>query len=54
MPFRRRADGKYVSPSGTVYTAKQVRAYYATDGFTRDPKHPRQRPRRRQPSARRT
>lgn len=29
MPFRKRKDGKYVSPSGRVMTEAQVKAYYA-------------------------
>jgi len=33
MPFKKRSDGKYVSPSGKVFTKKQVQMYYATDGF---------------------
>ena len=37
MPFKKR--GKYYySPSGRKYTARQVRAYYATDGFKRKPR----------------
>jgi len=36
MPFKKR--GKfYYSPSGRKYTAKQVRAYYATGGWKRKP-----------------
>ena len=41
MPFRK-IRGRYRSPSGRVYTARQVRAYYATGGWRRKP-----RPRRR-------
>jgi hypothetical protein len=37
MPFKSIGHGKYRSPSGRVYTAKQVRAYYATKGFKRAP-----------------
>lgn len=34
MPFKKR--GKYYySPSGRRYTARQVRAYYATSGWSR-------------------
>lgn len=34
MPFKKR--GKYYySPSGRKYTARQVRAYYATGGWKR-------------------
>jgi hypothetical protein len=39
MPFKKiksgKGKGKYKSPSGRVYTAKQVRAYYATGGWKR-------------------
>lgn len=36
MPFKKR--GKYYySPSGRKYTARQVRAYYATGGWNRKP-----------------
>ncbi len=42
MPFKKIASGKdtgkYQSPSGKVWTAKQVKAYKATDGFKRRPK----------------
>ena len=38
MPFRKTAKGKYKSPSGRVYTRRQVRAYYATSGFKRAPR----------------
>jgi len=38
MPFRKTARGKYKSPSGRVYTARQVRAYYATGGWKRKPR----------------
>ena len=38
MPFRRVGKGKYKSPSGRKYTAKQVRAYYATKGWARKPR----------------
>lgn len=34
MPFRK-SGKKYVSPSGRKFTARQVRAYYATHGFKR-------------------
>ena len=37
MPFKKK--GKfYYSPSGRKYTAKQVRAQYATGGWKRKPK----------------
>lgn len=42
MPFKKigrgKNRGKYRSPSGRVYTARQVRAYYATKGFKRKPR----------------
>jgi len=38
MPFRKVGKNKYKSPSGRTYTAKQVRAYYATNGFKRKPR----------------
>ena len=40
MPFRKTGRGKYKSPSGRVYTSRQVRAYYATKGFRRKPRKP--------------
>ena len=47
MPFTKikkgKNKGKYKSPSGRVYTARQVRAYYATDGFKRKPRKRRKR-----------
>ena len=33
MPFRKVGKNRYKSPSGRIYTARQVRAYYATGGF---------------------
>jgi len=38
MPFRRTGRGKYRSPSGKTYTPRQVRAYYATKGWRRQPR----------------
>jgi len=39
MPFKKitsgKNKGKYRSPSGRIYTARQVRAYYATKGWKR-------------------
>lgn len=35
MPFTRISKNKYVSPSGKVFTKKQVKLYYATKGFTK-------------------
>jgi hypothetical protein len=33
MPFKKIARNKYKSPSGRTYTEKQVKMYYATEGF---------------------
>jgi len=30
--------GKYKSPSGRIFTLKQVQMYYATNGFTKEPR----------------
>ncbi len=38
MPFKKVGTNKNVSPSGRVFTDKQVKMYYATDGFKRKPK----------------
>lgn len=38
MPFKKTGPNSYTSPSGKKYTAKQVKAYYATGGFKRAPK----------------
>ena len=38
MPFKKISKNKYKSPSGRKYTAKQVKAYYATGGWKRKPK----------------
>jgi hypothetical protein len=38
MPFRKTGKHRYKSPSGRVYTARQVRAYYATGGWRRKPR----------------
>jgi hypothetical protein len=39
MPFKRirrgKHRGKYRSPSGRVYSSRQVRLYYLTKGFTK-------------------
>ena len=34
MPFKKVPGGGYESPSGRKFTEKQVKLYYATDGFT--------------------
>jgi hypothetical protein len=33
MPFQKVSGGKFKSPSGKLYTKKQVALYYANDGF---------------------
>lgn len=38
MPFKKTSNGKYKSPSGRTFTKKQVKAYYATDGFKKKKK----------------
>ena len=35
MPFKKTGKGRYRSKSGKTYSARQVRAYYATKGFKR-------------------
>lgn len=40
MPFTKVASGKYKSPSGRTFTGKQVKAYYATNGFTKKKNKP--------------
>ena len=42
MPFTKirsgKNKGKYRSPSGRIFTEKQVKLYYATEGFKKKPK----------------
>jgi len=38
MPFTKISKNKYKSPSGRIFTAKQVKLYYATKGFKKKPK----------------
>jgi len=42
MPFTKikkgKDKGKYKSPSGRIYTWKQVKAYHATRGWKRKPR----------------
>ena len=38
MPFKKTGKNRNVSPSGRVFTDKQVKLYYATDGFKNMPK----------------
>jgi len=33
MPFKKVGKNKYKSPSGRIFTTKQVKMYYATNGF---------------------
>lgn len=33
MPFKKVGKNKYTSPSGRKFTTKQVKMYYATNGF---------------------
>lgn len=51
MPFKKitrgKSRGKYRSPSGRVFTKKQVRMYYATKGFRKNLIRRRRRRRRR-------
>ena len=38
MPFKKVGPDRYQSPSGKIWTAKQVQAYQATGGFKRPPR----------------
>ncbi len=39
MPFKKiPGTNKYKSPSGKIWTAKQIALYQATDGFTKSSK----------------
>ena len=38
MPFTKQSDGTYRSPSGRKFTSKQVKMYYATNGFKKTKK----------------
>jgi len=38
MPFKKVGKNKFKSPSGRKFTGKQVKMYYATDGFKKKPK----------------
>ena len=42
MPFKKitsgKDKGKYRSPSGKKWTKKQIRLYYATNGFKKKPR----------------
>ena len=37
MPFKKQANGTYLSPTGKVWTAKQVKMYHS-GGFDHPPK----------------
>jgi hypothetical protein len=37
VPFKKTGKDKYTSPSGKKFTKKQVKMYYATEGFTKKP-----------------
>ena len=43
MPFKKIGKNKYKSPSGRIYTEKQVKAYYATDGWKKQVRRQRRR-----------
>lgn len=38
MPFKKVSRGMYESSSGKKFSTKQVKMYYATDGFKKKPK----------------
>ena len=38
MPFKKTGPNRYKSPSGRIFTKKQVEAYYAAHVFKRAPK----------------
>lgn len=38
MPFTKTSGGKYRSPSGRLFTKKQVALYHATNGFKKKPR----------------
>jgi hypothetical protein len=38
MPFKKVAKGKYKSPSGKTFTAKQVKLYHSHNGFPKKKK----------------
>lgn len=43
MPFVKVGPDRYRSPSGRIFTLKQVVAYYATNGFRRKVRRTRRR-----------
>jgi hypothetical protein len=45
MPFRKVGANAFASPSGRIYTRKQVMAYYASGGFKRKPRRRRKKSR---------
>jgi uncharacterized protein YaiI (UPF0178 family) len=38
VPFTKVGPNEYRSPSGRKFTAKQVKMYYATNGFKKKPR----------------
>jgi len=38
MPFKKVGANKYRSPSGKIFSLKQLKLYYATDGFEKGKK----------------
>ena len=40
MPFKKTGKDTYKSPSGRTFTEKQVKLYYATQGFTKPARTP--------------
>ena len=38
MPFSKVGKNKYKSPSGRIFTERQVKAYYASNGFKKKKK----------------
>jgi hypothetical protein len=43
MPFKKVGRNRYRSPSGRIFTKKQVALYHATGGFKRPPRKRRSR-----------
>lgn len=53
MPFKKIGKNRYVSPSGRIFTEKQVRLYYATKGFKVKPRKSRRKSKKRRKTKRR-
>lgn len=49
MPFKKIGKNKNISPSGRVFTDKQVKLYYATDGFKKSKLSKKRRKKRKKP-----